>query len=100
MKKGLIDRVKCNVAHCTLQYPYKLAAVKFLLYLALRKSNSTLYQICLRSASHLLNSRNDLSTVLDFARPMHPILELVHKFWIVYDEWRKTYGKTILFTVI
>ena len=30
----------------------------------------------------------------------HPELLIVHKFWIVYDEWRKTYGKTILFTVI
>ena len=51
-------------------YPYKLAAVNFL---SLPMSNSTLYQICPRSASHLLDSRNDLSTVLDFARPTHPL---------------------------
>ena len=24
----------------------------------------------------------------------------IYKPWIVYDEWRKIYGKTILFTVI
>ena len=52
-------------------YPYKLAAVNLL---SLLMSNSTLlYKICPRSASHLLDSRNDLSTVLDFARPTHPL---------------------------
>ena len=42
-------------------YPYKLTAVIFFLYLALPMSNSMLYQICPRSASHLLDTRNDLS---------------------------------------